>query len=77
MKRVLSVVLVVLLLASIGMIGASADVGDDLGEVPEDLIPTDPPGVWNEESHFWDAWPPFLQWMLRYLLFGWLWMQWA
>ena len=44
MRRFLSMVLVVLLLAGIGMIGASADVGDDLGEVPEDLTPTDPPG---------------------------------
>jgi len=26
--------------------------------------------------HFWSTWPPFLQWILRYVLFGWLWMRW-
>jgi len=25
---------------------------------------------------FWDNWPPFLQWILQYVLFGWLWMRW-
>jgi len=27
-------------------------------------------------QRFWYAWPPFLQWILQYLLFGWLWMNW-
>ena len=31
----------------------------------------DPP-----KPHFWDNWPPFLQWILQYILFGWLWMNW-
>jgi len=26
--------------------------------------------------HFWDSWPPVLQWILQYILFGWLWMRW-
>jgi len=26
--------------------------------------------------HFWDNWPPFLVSILRYILFGWLWMRW-
>ena len=25
---------------------------------------------------FWSTWPPFLQWILQYVLFGWLWMRW-
>ena len=27
-------------------------------------------------SLFWDTWPPFLVSLLRYVLFGWLWMRW-
>jgi len=25
-------------------------------------------------SHFWDSWSPFMQWVLKYILFGWIWM---
>jgi len=25
---------------------------------------------------FWDTWPPILVTLLRYVLFGWLWMNW-
>jgi len=27
-------------------------------------------------THFWDNWPPFLQWLLEYVFFGWVWMRW-
>jgi len=27
-------------------------------------------------THFWDGWPPALQWILQYILFGWIWMRW-
>ena len=27
-----------------------------------------------EPPHFWDTWPGWLVWILRYILFGWLWM---
>jgi len=29
----------------------------------------------TEPTHFWSTWPPFLQWLLEYVLFGWLWMR--
>ena len=44
--------------------------------LPELPVPPEPPDPPTPPSHFWDAWPPFLQWILKYLLFGWLWMQW-
>ena len=28
----------------------------------------------GEPAHFWDTWPSWAQWILRYLLLGWLWM---
>jgi len=29
-----------------------------------------------QNTHFWSAWPSWLQWVLQYILFGWLWMRW-
>lgn len=61
------------------------EIGDIIGldlrpilgdfSLPELPAPPDPPTP-PAPSHFWDTWPPFLQWILKYLLFGWLWMQW-
>jgi len=32
--------------------------------------------VEEPETGFWVSWPSWLQWILKYLLFGWLWMPW-
>ena len=33
--------------------------------------------VVNEATpRFWDSWPCWAQWILKYILFGWLWMRW-
>ena len=32
--------------------------------------------VQEPETGFWVNWPSWLQWILKYLLFGWLWMPW-
>jgi len=29
-----------------------------------------------EPTHFWDAWPGWLVWILRNIFFGWIWGQW-
>jgi len=62
------------------------EIGDILGldlrpilgdfSLPESSVTPDPDPP-TPPSHFWDAWPPFLQWILKHLLFGWLWMQWV
>jgi len=31
----------------------------------------------QSSTHFWSAWPPFMQWILEYVFFGWLWMRWV
>jgi len=28
------------------------------------------------QNRFWFTWPPFFQWILRHVLFGWVWMNW-
>ena len=33
-------------------------------------------GQTTPESKWWETLPNFLQWILRYILFGWLWMNW-
>jgi len=35
--------------------------------------------VWEknqQDEHFWDSWPSFVQLILRIVFFGWLWMRW-
>ena len=48
-----------------------------IGDFPLPPIPVPPDPPKPPPSHFWDNWPMFLQWILKYLLFGWLWMRWA
>jgi len=33
--------------------------------------------VEEPETGFWVNWPSWVQWIFRYLLFGWLWMRWV
>ncbi|MDR2687241.1 MAG: leucine-rich repeat domain-containing protein [Oscillospiraceae bacterium] len=38
----------------------------------------EPQNVAQEQpgTHFWDNWPDWLVWVLKYIFFGWLWEQW-
>ena len=36
----------------------------------------DPPPIAPPKTHFWESWPPWAQWILKYIFFGWLWMPW-
>jgi len=36
--------------------------------VDEEIVPA--------EAHFWDGWPDWAVWLLKYVLFGWVWMRW-
>ena len=35
-----------------------------------------PPNIDPAPPHFWDTWPCWAQWILKWLLFGWVWMRW-
>jgi len=63
MAKLLSVLLVVALLCGVSAIGASAMMVDDEGNI-----------VGPISLKFWENWPSAAQWALRYLAFGWLWM---
>ena len=39
------------------------------GVNPSLIITPQPP-------RFWDSWPSWVQWTLKYILFGWVWMRW-
>ena len=65
MAKLLSVLLVVALLCGMGAVGAGAVYIDEDGSTVAGDI----------SMKFWKDWHPAAQWALKWLAFGWLWMQ--